>query len=76
MARQFSFDVTNKTGYSSPEGFWSLPRKEAVQPALPLTWEVPNRRNPRKKRKSGFYFYNVNEEDIHFSRGGEVTTKN
>ena len=78
MARQISLKASIKTGYSSPEGFWPLQRKGDVHSAHSPTWEVPNRRKPRNKnkKKSEFYFYDTNEEDIHFSRGGEVTTKN
>ena len=49
---------------------------EAVQPPNSPTWTVPKKRNSRKKKGRNFYFYDTTEEDICFSTGGEVTTKN
>merc|ERR1711942_444918 len=49
---------------------------EAVQPTNSPTWTVPKKRNSRKKKGRNFYFYDTIEEDICFSTGGEVTTKN
>ena len=76
MARHFSKNDSTNINYSSPEGFWPIPRKEAFQLTSSPTWTVPKRRNSRKKKGSEFYFYDTTEEDICFSKGGEVTTKN
>ena len=76
MARNLSSEDINKTGYNSPKDFWTPPSKEAVKSTHSPTWEVPNRRNPRSKKKCEFYYYGPVEEDIYFSRGGEVTTMN
>ena len=76
MARQLSSEEISKTGYSSPEGFWTPPSKKAVKPTHSSTWKAPNRRNPRSKGKCGSYYYDPVEGDIYFSRGGGITTTN
>ena len=61
---------------SITEGIPPINDLEATQPISSPTWTVPKRRKSRKKKGRKFYFYDTTEEDICFSNGGEVTTKN
>ena len=73
-----------KTAYDISKQFWGKPspssgigtKGSGIGTQGEQIWEVPNRRNPRNKKKCKFYYYDIVEEDIYLSRGGEVTTKN
>ena len=75
MARHTSADNFSKTKSGSPRGFWPDPSMESFFKEKSPPWEVPSRRKTRGHKQRSYYF-DFMKEDILFTRGGEVTTKN
>ena len=75
MARHTPTDSLLFYGNKSPEGFWPNPNKEMFGKNKTPPWQVPTRRKASGYRKRN-YFYDLNEEKIIFTKGGEITTEN
>ena len=78
MARQTSIakhDKHDNCISNSPNGFWPIPGQESFHKEHSPPWEVPNRRKTRG-HKDRPYYYDLMEENVMFTRGGEVTTEN